>query len=77
MVIDLPPIYQQQIEQLAKNQGLSVSEYVISLLPTQDYQPNAQTAESLRESIAERETSQRYTSIDEAMQDLQRFIHSH
>lgn len=36
MVIDIPPAYEQYIQQLAQQQGLTVSEYVVSLLPESD-----------------------------------------
>lgn len=32
MIIDIAPIYEQQIKQLAQEQGLSVGDYVVSLL---------------------------------------------
>lgn len=33
MIIDIPPMYEQHIQQLADERGLTVSEYIISLLP--------------------------------------------
>ncbi|MDO4224011.1 MAG: hypothetical protein Q4D05_08315 [Acinetobacter sp.] len=36
MIIDIPPVYEQYIQQLASNQGLSVADYMLSLLPTPD-----------------------------------------
>lgn len=35
MIIDIAPVYEQQIKQLAQEQGLSVGDYVVSLLPEQ------------------------------------------
>lgn len=35
MIIDIAPVYEQQIRQLAQEQGLSVGDYVVSLLPEQ------------------------------------------
>lgn len=35
MIIDIPPMYEQYIQQLAQEQNLTVSEYVLSLLPKQ------------------------------------------
>lgn len=36
MIIDIPPMYEQYIQQLAQEQNLTVSEYVVSLLPVQE-----------------------------------------
>lgn len=36
MIIDIPPMYEQYIQQMADERGLSVSEYMVSLLPVQD-----------------------------------------
>lgn len=35
MIIDIAPVYEQQIRQLAQERGLSVGDYVVSLLPEQ------------------------------------------
>lgn len=35
MIIDIPPMYEPYIQQLAQEQNLTVSEYVLSLLPKQ------------------------------------------
>lgn len=70
MVIDIPPAYEQYIQQLAQQQGLTVSEYVVSLLPKQ-YEPNTQTLADLKTAIAERETAVAYANIDDAMKALQ------
>ncbi|WLF84501.1 hypothetical protein [Moraxella sp. ZY210820] len=74
MIIDIPPMYEQYIQQLANERGLSVSEYVVELLP-KPYEPNAQTVADLKTAMAERETAIAYHSVDDAMQALQQAIH--
>lgn len=56
MVIDIPPVYEQYIQQLAQEQGLSMSEYMLSLLPekqdTTDYLlESPKNAERLKQSM--------------------------
>lgn len=63
MVIDIPPVYEQYIQQLAQEQGLSVSEYMLSLLPekqdTTDYLlASPKNAERLMQSMAQAKTGQ-------------------
>lgn len=74
MIIDIPPMYEQYIQQLAQEQNLTVSEYVVGLLP-KPYEPNAQTVADLKTAIAERETAIAYRTMDDAMQALQQAVH--
>lgn len=36
MIIDIPPAYEQYIQELAQEKNLSVGEYVVSLLPKKE-----------------------------------------